>query len=222
MNRSVGERLRAERMRRGLTVEEVARVTRMRPEQVRDLEDNDYGNFPSLVYAKSFLKLYGRFLKVDLADAYEFFGPEPSTFESSGLFREPLGTLESGRRSRAPARSRGLSRRATDSRSPGPGLFLWVLGILLLGGTLMAAKVAIDLSRLSTSASEVVTAQPQDSPLETEPPAASGPLRLSVPSRDEPVQEAEPVATAEPLDPNVRRAIPSSTPANDRRGNVAQ
>lgn len=67
MDGSVGQALRDARLQKKLTIEEVARATKIRPDRVADLEKDDYGRFPNLAYARSFLLLYAKFLGVDVS-----------------------------------------------------------------------------------------------------------------------------------------------------------
>ena len=67
MSESVGQKLAQARLQRGLTLDEAARETRMRPEKILALESGDYACFPSNAYAKGFLKNYARYLGVDVA-----------------------------------------------------------------------------------------------------------------------------------------------------------
>jgi cytoskeletal protein RodZ len=68
MVHSVGKKLQQARLSKQLSVEEAARVTRIRPDKLIDLEEDNYSNFPSMSYAKGFLMLYARFLGVDVRD----------------------------------------------------------------------------------------------------------------------------------------------------------
>ena len=67
---TIGKKLCQARQQRGLTVEEAAHATKLRPDQVQALEAGDFSRFASNAYARGFLQIYGRFLKVDVsADA---------------------------------------------------------------------------------------------------------------------------------------------------------
>ena len=69
MIHSVGKKLHDARIQRGLSVEEVAHATKLRPEKILALERDDYSGFPSNAYAKGFLQIYGRYLRVDVEDS---------------------------------------------------------------------------------------------------------------------------------------------------------
>lgn len=65
MEASIGTALREERLRRKLTVEDVARATKIPRERIVDLEADDYARFSGLAYARSFLLLYAKYLGVE-------------------------------------------------------------------------------------------------------------------------------------------------------------
>lgn len=71
MAESLGQRLKHARIKKGLTLEDVARATKIRVPRLRDLEADDFSNFSSLVYARGFLKNYATFLGIDVSDTLE-------------------------------------------------------------------------------------------------------------------------------------------------------
>src|SRR6188768_3669920 len=68
MVESVGKKLHQARMQRGLTIDEAAHATKLRPDKIAALESDDYSRFANNIYAKGFLQIYGRFLKVDVEE----------------------------------------------------------------------------------------------------------------------------------------------------------
>ena len=62
MVESVGSRLQQARVAKKLEIEDVAEKTKIRPNRIIDLESDEYNHFPNLMYAKSFLAKYARFL----------------------------------------------------------------------------------------------------------------------------------------------------------------
>lgn len=68
MVESVGKKLHQARLQRGLTIDEAAHATKLRPDKIAALESDDYSRFANNTYAKGFLQIYGRFLKVDISD----------------------------------------------------------------------------------------------------------------------------------------------------------
>ena len=68
MSEPIGKKLCQTRMKRGLSIDEAAHATKLRPDKIVALETGDYASFPSNAYARGFLQIYGRYLKVDVAD----------------------------------------------------------------------------------------------------------------------------------------------------------
>ena len=76
MAESVGWKLQQARLARRLEIEDVAETTKIRPERIIDLEADEYGHFPNLTYAKSFLAKYAKFLGVNIQDELDKFRVE--------------------------------------------------------------------------------------------------------------------------------------------------
>lgn len=68
MPAQLGKRLSSARLERGLTLDEVAHATKLRPDKILALESDDYSRFANNAYAKGFLQIYGRFLEVDVSE----------------------------------------------------------------------------------------------------------------------------------------------------------
>lgn len=58
----VGERLSLERRKRRLSIEEVAKGTKIRPQFLEALEHGDYKKLPSSAYVQGFIKIYAEYL----------------------------------------------------------------------------------------------------------------------------------------------------------------
>jgi cytoskeletal protein RodZ len=69
----LGKKFQEARLARGLTLDEAARMTKIRPSRLAEIEADDFSNFPSLAYAKGFLLIYGKFLDVDVSEFMEAF-----------------------------------------------------------------------------------------------------------------------------------------------------
>ena len=70
----LGKKFQEARLARNLTIDEAARMTKIRPARLAEIEADDFSQFPSLAYAKGFLLIYGKFLDVDVTpylDAFE-------------------------------------------------------------------------------------------------------------------------------------------------------
>ncbi len=70
----LGKQFQTARESRGLSLDEAARLTKIRQSRLTEIEADDFSNFPSLAYAKGFLQIYGKFLNIDVSpylDAFE-------------------------------------------------------------------------------------------------------------------------------------------------------
>ena len=64
--RTVAEQLRAAREAQGLTVYQVAEITKIRTDHVRALEEGNYNAFAAPVYIRGFVRNYAGLLKIEL------------------------------------------------------------------------------------------------------------------------------------------------------------
>ena len=69
----LGKKFQEARIERKLTLDEAARMTKIRPSRLAEIEADDFSQFPSLTYAKGFLQIYGKFLDVDVSPYMEAF-----------------------------------------------------------------------------------------------------------------------------------------------------
>src|SRR3954462_8709283 len=126
----LGKKFQESRIARGLTLDEAARMTKIRPSRLAEIEADDFSQFPSLAYAKGFLQIYGKFLDVDVGPYLEAFETsEHVTVDGySYLQEEPAPAA-----ARPPVVPRRPSRPAAPSRpSSGgerPSLLPLVIGI---------------------------------------------------------------------------------------------
>jgi cytoskeletal protein RodZ len=68
MVNSAGKMLREARLRKDIRFEEAARATKIRPDRLADLENDDYTRFANMAYAKGFLLIYAKYLGVDVSE----------------------------------------------------------------------------------------------------------------------------------------------------------
>ncbi|MDE2365730.1 MAG: helix-turn-helix domain-containing protein [Betaproteobacteria bacterium] len=64
---SPGQLLRAARVERGLSIQDVARQLRLSVRQVTALEEDDYGKLSSITFLRGFVRNYAKLLKMDAA-----------------------------------------------------------------------------------------------------------------------------------------------------------
>ena len=208
----LGKKFQEARRARNLTLDEAARMTKIRPARLAEIESDDFSQFPSLAYAKGFLVIYGKFLDVDVTpylDAFE--DSERVTVDGYSYLQDSPPPKPVG----APVVHRRASRSSGDRVSPMPLIF----GIVVLVVGFLGMKLVMNLQRLAPGHAQT-TAQvsPSASPLpsSTASPAASESVASApthAPSESpQPtiVQKAKAVAAASaaPSEPEVRRAKP--------------
>lgn len=138
MQRSFGQILRAAREAKSLTLLDVAHRTRIPPNRLQQLEEDNYAAFGSMAYAKSFLKTYSRYLGVDASETLE--GLPGPVFGGPNDYRyltEVLGQWVERRDRNRVRRRKPLARSA---RSPVPTL-AFMFALFVLAGALLASAV---------------------------------------------------------------------------------
>ena len=125
MSESAGKILAKARHKRGLTIDEAAHATKLRPEKILALENDDFASFASNAYAKGFLKNYARFLDVDVSD---FLGALDSTL--------PISVADYQYLSNAPERPAHTERARRDRHPPS------VIPLLIGSVTLLIAGMS--------------------------------------------------------------------------------
>src|SRR6266571_9185286 len=63
---TVAEQLRTSREAQGLTVYQIAEITKIRTDHVRALEEGNYEGFAAPVYIRGFVRNYAKLLKLDV------------------------------------------------------------------------------------------------------------------------------------------------------------
>ena len=95
---TVAEQLRTSREAQGLTVYQVAEITKIRTDHVRALEEGRYESFAAPVYIRGFVRTYSTLLKLDVPAMMSLLEAELSQTEQfqelSPLFDEPRGFLD--------------------------------------------------------------------------------------------------------------------------------
>lgn len=131
---TIGKKLKETRRSRGLSKEDVARATRIHRAVIARMEDDDFSQFPSVTYARSFLRQYGRHLGLDLEEPLAALCAREARFTEDALMTEmkrPLGPRRTFRRSLALLFAR-LRRPRLSRRGPTRPLLLNLLLILLM------------------------------------------------------------------------------------------
>ena len=145
----LGKKLQDARIARNLTLDEAARMTKIRPSHLAEIEAEDFSHFASLAYAKGFLQIYGKFLNVDVSSYLEMFETsEQMTVDGYSYLQDhpapkPRRTIVE-RRPRAQA--------SFDSGGGGTRVWPFVLGVIALLVGFFLMKLILDIHRLAPQA----------------------------------------------------------------------
>src|SRR5688572_5405033 len=74
MAETLGEKLRAAREERGITISQVAEQTRIAPMYIESIENDNYKPLPGGIFNKGFVKSYARFIGMDEQEALQDYG----------------------------------------------------------------------------------------------------------------------------------------------------
>ena len=227
----LGQKFQQARAARNLTLEEAARMTKIRPSKLAEIEAEDFSQFPSLAYAKGFLLIYGKFLNVDVTPYLEAFETsEHVTVDGYSYLQDnPVPP---------PRRTEVVRHRAPSGGGGGGGggrktsLLPLVIGVVVLVAGFSLLRLMMDVRRLPShqrdaqalaQASPTVppanaaTAPPQALPVD--PTASPGAPALAAAS---PAPAAQPGSTAPAAIPSpapeatiVAAATPGTTPEEE-------
>src|SRR2546421_12912679 len=140
----LGKKFQDARIARGLTLDEAARLTKIRPSRLAEIEADDFSQFPSLAYAKGFLLIYGKFLDVDVTPYLDVFetSREVTVDGYSYLQDQPAPKPRRVRTTHAPVVRR---QRTRDRSSPLPMLI--GIGVIVVGFILM--RLIMNIQRIA-------------------------------------------------------------------------
>jgi cytoskeletal protein RodZ len=213
----LGKKFQEARLARGLTLDEAARITKIRPSRLAEIEAEDFSQFPSLAYAKGFLLIYGKFLDVDVTqylDAFET-SSRMTVDGYSYLQESPAPKLR---------RTRPAPVRPMRSSHSSPWPLLIAVGAIVFGFLVM--RLFLNIERLAPRTEQrigVAEASPSlpspsaapgrpvvESTVAKKSDAASMPPPSATPRASSPPQivGSTAVASAPPKEPEIRRAEP--------------
>jgi cytoskeletal protein RodZ len=202
----LGKKFQEARRARNLTLDEAARMTKIRPARLAEIEADDFSQFPSLAYAKGFLLIYGKFLDVDVTPYLEVFE------ESEHITVDGYSYLQENPAPKTPSTPvvRASSR---DRISPMP----LIIGVLVLVVGFSVMKLILNLQRIAPRRAEptaAVSPSASSIPSSVAPSPTSSPEVAAAPSAP-PSATVTPIAravavvsTPKPAEPEVRRAQP--------------
>jgi cytoskeletal protein RodZ len=230
----LGKKLKEARVARGLTLDDAYRTTKIRPNRLEAIENEDFSLFDSLTYSKAAVLIYGKFLEVDVSPYLEAFETSQSVTVDGYSYLQDAPEPE-------PMRPVKVRRRST---SPGSGsrgsLVPLIIGILVLVIGFTVMKWFLQMQRLkprptpAPGTSPVATATvsdkivaPHAQPAESiaPPPADVTPVTPTptatvvptvTPAVPAPAAAEPEVRRAEPVHPEDASAIPTPTPSPKR------
>src|ERR1041385_4826015 len=200
----LGKKLQEARLARGLTLDEAGRMTKIRPAQLQEIENEDFSQFPSLTYAKGFLLIYGKFLDVDVSPYLEAFETSESLTTDGYSYLQEAAEPE-------PIRPVKVRRRSVPMSSGGgrSSFMPLIIGIIVLVVGFTVMKWLLQMQRLkprpTPSSSPIATATASDKIIA---PHAQ-PVESTAPP---PAPTAAPTAT-ETVVPTITPAVPAPPPA---------
>ncbi|MEP6669383.1 MAG: helix-turn-helix domain-containing protein [Chthoniobacter sp.] len=209
MVESVGKKLNQARVKKGLTVDEAAHATKLRPDKIAALESDDYSRFANNIYAKGFLQIYARFLNVDVSDFSR-------TLDNSN----PISVSDYQYLSNAPTPRRETTQINREERKP-PSLapllffvFIIALGLLASWGYTKYQQITGErLTRTKQPTEEITpsatTPEPAPATQATPPPPQ---VAVAPGVAKAPVSPAPAPAHAATPNPNAALQLPNATP----------
>ncbi len=170
MSIGIGEALRGAREQQGRTVEEASQATRVRADYLHALENEQFDVLGGDVYAKGFLRTYGRWLGLDPEPLVELYRTEVQRegYDPHALVEHPV---------------------ATAPRKLAPTWLIWpaiaaalLVVTLLVGGLFGSRTPEPAVEPQPRAAAPPATAEPQEVivPEEPEPPPAPSPSPTGV------------------------------------------
>jgi cytoskeleton protein RodZ len=120
---SLGGYLQRERVKQGYTLDDIAEQTRINLTTLQAIESNDRARMPAEVFSKGFIKIYAKFLGLDVQDAMERYDREMAQTDEDSIRNHDVFYNE----------------KLAESSIFSPGkvfLFLLLLGLIILGSYL--------------------------------------------------------------------------------------
>ena len=200
----LGKKFQDARIARGLTLDEAARLTKIRPSRLAEIEADDFSQFPSLAYAKGFLQIYGKFLDVDVTPYLDVFetSREVTVDGYSYLQDQPAPKPRKVRTTRAPV----VRHRAPRGDRKSPFGLLIAIGVIVLGFILM--RLIMNVQRIVP---HQMVGVPQPTTAQSASPQQRAPAPQAQASQQQNILAQSPPATAAPV-AKAPSAAPSSPP----------
>jgi cytoskeleton protein RodZ len=227
----LGKKLKDARLARGLTLDDAYRITKIRPNRLEAIENEDFSLFDSLTYSKAAVLIYGKFLEVDVSPYLESFETSEHVTVDGYAYLQDAPDPE-------PARPVTVRRR---SSSPGGGggrssFMPLIIGVVVLVVGFTVMKWFLQMQRLNprptpapgtsplataTASDKIIAphAQPAENTTAPAPTSSAAPTATATavpavaPVVPAPAAAEPEVRRAEPVNPKDAAVIPTPTPS---------
>ncbi len=151
---TIGQKLGNARRSRDLSIEDVAHETRIHPNMILCIEEDDFSHFPSVAYAKSFIRKYSDYLGVDVSAAMTALNSGVTVrLSENELLGEMKKTINKDHRFRLERRPRGQRRR--PEKPGGAPLFLNFILVCLIAALVIFYILGYNASSPEEAKSEI-------------------------------------------------------------------
>lgn len=231
----LGQQLKDARLQKGLSLEDVQEMTKIRKRYLEAIEQGDFKVLPGTFYVRAFIKTYAEAVGLDPEALLQSHPKDVPAVESESVM-EPVLTKRSARTGAAAAGGSGRpGGRGEGSKGLSTAL-MWTFPILIL---IIVAIVYVNNTKNDTTAGDdttpdtaATTPQPADNstppPSDTEPtdatgggtqsPATPDPAVVEPPVTEEPVTETPPVETTPTPDTGTGENAEVTDPAQNAEG----
>ena len=204
---TIGQKLEDTRLSRGLSIEDVSHETRIHPNMILRIEEDDFSQFPSVAYAKSFIRKYSDHLGVDLSEAMEALNSGVTRLADNELMGEMKKTIKKDRRFRIERFGRAPSRR--PEKAGGAPLFLNFVLAALMAALGIFYFLGYNAPTPEKAREDIARGLGLSVPITAEPAAAAENAPLEV----NPLKPTKPVEAAAAPAPATPTVVAAPTPA---------
>ena len=203
---TIGKQLAQARAVKGLTLDEAAHLTKVRPDKLAALEQDDLSAFPNNTYARGFLLIYGRFLGVDVRSlASQLESGNPISIEDYQYLNAELDAVPD-------QRTRMRPREATSRRPSIAPLIVFVVLIVVAAFVVNFFIKAQQLSPLDPASRARAEAEPAVEKTNVEPAKPDAPAATPAPQATAQSDREFVKPAPAPAAPTVPPSLPAPTP----------
>ena len=130
----IGDKLRTERERQNLTIQDIAKGTSIRALYIEAIEKGEYGQLPGTVYAKGFIRNYANFLKLEADAVVRQFMEEnhPEEVAAAEEAKQQLAEAEEQSKAEAKAKLATGSEYREQVSTPSSRHNNWLIAVIVL------------------------------------------------------------------------------------------